>query len=184
MPCGDHGMVRGRSHYRTAATNGSHFWPRFSRNVGPTHFPKIVKTSAVVVEFSHAESGAQGNPSATTCSAVDAAWCHALGLLSSPLSAEWGGGYFADAACTTAPTPSPAPPQGGRGQTELAARIDSILTRHALKTRCCAAAQERTNTAILYRSRRRTARSRAHKLRFLDSRCCRECARISPLCAV
>ena len=66
VPCGDHGMVRGRSHYRTAATNGSHFWPRFSRNVGPTHFPKIVKTSAVVVEFSHAESGAQGNPSATT----------------------------------------------------------------------------------------------------------------------
>ena len=46
------------------------------------------------------------------------------------------------------PPPQLSPHKGGREQTESAARVDSISTRHALKTRCCAAAQEKTNTAF------------------------------------
>jgi hypothetical protein len=66
---------------------------------------------------------------------LDAEQCRVLGVLPSPLWGGGGGGGRAIEApalphCTS-PLPSP-PPQGGREQTELAARADSTSTRTAL----------------------------------------------------
>src|SRR5713226_4400927 len=65
----------------------------------------------------------------------DPQMCRALGALPSPLWGGVGGGgrEIRDACVAKRATPLPSPPpQGGREQTECAARVDSTSTKRAL----------------------------------------------------